>query len=293
MNHDNRRHAASTTLLLTLSFSLGSFSLGTGCALDDLESEVQGPDELPSVALLDEEAEPAPMLDDATLIADKKLHDGAHVRFFAHDDGSISVMEEGDAYHSSVTALPDFADATAYDLFWALSDHGEDVPSALLEYHQRILDEGRALPLERARGWLLDAPPADSKTACGDSINAFVCGAGAAYPSGPGCWNNTTGSLAWYDNNQPMRRYRTGFCTPGSVDAQITYGYSGPGNCVVFRPLFILRDGVYNNINWQYWWSGPSGTTPRGYSNSVSHVSGSGFAWGVREAWHTSSSCTI
>lgn len=291
MNHHRQRHAVSTLLLASF-FALSA----TGCALDEdqLDPTTMGPSEIPAAELLDEApAEPAPMVEDATLIADKKLRDGAHVRFFAHDDGSISIIEEGDAYHSSVLAHPDFAEATAYDLFFAMTEPGEEIPTALHEYHQRMLADDLAKPLEQPRGWLLDESPTISKTPCGDSINAFVCGAGAAYPSGPGCWNNTTGSLAWYDNSQPMRRYRTGFCSPGTVNAVITYSYSAPSGCVVFRPLFILRNGQYNNTNWQYAWSGPSGTTPRGYSNSVSHVSGSGFAWGVREAWHTSSSCTI
>jgi hypothetical protein len=151
----------------------------------------------------------------------------------------------------------------------------------------------------RPQGWLLKALqstplPTSFGSACDESIQAFVCDeGGVSYPSGPGCFASVTGTAAWNNNNQPMRRYRTGVCSTGTVEAQITYGYSGPDGCLVFKPLFILRNGLYSNTNWQYWWSGPSGSTPRSYSNRVEYVSGAGFAWGVRQQLHTSSSCDI
>ncbi|MRG90888.1 hypothetical protein [Polyangium spumosum] len=232
------------------------------------------------------------------------LPDGAEVRFYAHEDGSFSVVEVGDAKHRTVMKRPEFAEATAFDLFHALAAPEQEAPRGLVAYHEVMRAEAtRASSIDSTllpQGWLLKdlqtaAPqPQSLLSACDESIETFVCDdGGTSYPDGPGCFASATGVLAWYDNNDSMRRYRTGFCTTGTVEADITYSYSGPGDCIVFRPLFILRDGLYSNTNWQYWWSGPSGATPRGYSNRVEYVSGAGFAWGVREKEHTSSSCTI
>lgn len=243
---------------------------------------------------LDETTSAGP-LEESEAFAVKQLPDGAEVRFYAHDDGSISVVEEGTATHVAVTSLPEFAEATARDLFWALAEADETVPDILETYHQRMLAESPELDQHTEKGWLLRqarlAPK--SVTACANSVQEFVCETyPSSYPDGPGCFTSS-GTLAWYDNAQPMRRYRTGICSPGTVQADVTWGYSGPGDCTVFRILHILRQGEYTNRNWQYWWSGPSGSTPRAYSNRVRHVSGSSFAWGVREKYHTSSSCTI
>lgn len=231
------------------------------------------------------------------------LPDGAEVRFYAHEDGSFSVVEVGDAKHRTVMKRPEFAEATAFDLFHALAAPEREVPRSLVTNHEVMRAEATRAPSIdsslRPQGWLLASLQAAPETqsllsACDESIDTFVCDeAGSSYPDGPGCFASSTGVLAWYDNSDPMRRYRTGFCTTGTVEADITYSYSGPGDCIVFRPLFILRDGLYTNINWHYNWIGPSGATPRGYSNRVEHVSGAGFGWGVREKEHTSSSCTI
>lgn len=281
--------------LLVSSLLVASFALG-GCVASD-EDGAPAEEKAANLAAPTDVA----ALDDE-LMAVLALPDKAEVRFYAHDDGSVSVVEVGDASHNTVLQRPEFAEATAFDVFHALAAPEQKIPAALASYHHAMLAEAtRAPTIDSAglpQGWLLHslraAPPTQNLTACDTSIDTFVCeDGGASYPSGPGCFASYGGTLAWYDNAQPMRRYRTGFCTTGTVDADITYGYSGPGDCVVFRPLFILRNGQYTNINWQYWWSGPSGSTPRGYSNRVEHISGAGFAWGVKEAWHTSSSCDI
>ncbi|MFS8072052.1 MAG: hypothetical protein ACMG6S_37255, partial [Byssovorax sp.] len=213
-------------------------------------------------------------------------------------------VEVGDAKHSAVMQRPEFAGATAFDLFHALAAPEQEVPRDLAAYHETMRAEAaQTTTLDSAllpQGWLLKTlqaapPPANVLTACDESIQTFVCDdGGTAYPSGPGCFASATGTLAWHDNNQAVRRYRTAFCSTGTVDAAITYGYSGGSDtCVVTRQLFILRNGLYSNTNWQYWWSGPSGSTPRSYDNVVERVSGAGFAWGVREQYHTSSSCDI
>jgi len=278
---------------------IASSALG-GCVMPD-EDGIIADDSSADVTAATDLAPP-----EGELVAVLPLPDGAKVRFYAHDDKSVSVIEEGDAKHSALVQRPELAEATAFELFHALAAPELEVPPQLLAHHQAMLaDAPRATTPDSARspqGWLLKtlqaAPPpppiSSAVTACGQSIETFVCDdGGTSYPDGPGCFESYTGTLAWYDNNQPMRRYRTGFCTPGSVEATITYGYSGPDDCIVFRPLFILRNDVYSNINWQYWWSGPTGSTPRGYSNRVEYVSGAGFAWGVKEKYHTSSSCDI
>jgi hypothetical protein len=282
--------------LLTPSLIVASVALG-GCAIHD-EDGVVAED---SRADLSEPTDLA--LTDGELVTVLSLPDGAEVRFYAHDDGSFSVAEVGDAKHSTVMQRPEFTEATAFDLFHALAAPEQEVPRGLAAYHEAMLAEAvRTEAIDSARrpqGWLLKTlqatpPPANLLSACDDSIQTFVCDdGGASYPSGPGCFASSTITLAWNDNDQPMRRYRTGFCSTGTVEADITYGYSGPEGCVVFKPLFILRDGLYSNTNWQYWWSGPSGSTPRSYSNRVEYVSGAGFAWGVKQQYHTSSSCDI
>ncbi|MDI1434425.1 hypothetical protein [Polyangium sorediatum] len=198
---------------------------------------------------------------------------------------------------------PEFAEANAFDLFRALAAPEQEIPRRLVAYHEAMRAEATRTPTVDGtlppQGWLLNElkatpQPQSLLSACDESIQTFVCDdGGASYPSGPGCFASYTGTLSWYDNAQAIRRYRTGFCTTGTVDADITYSYAGPGDCIVFRPLFGLRYGLYSSINWQYWWSGPSGATPRTYSNRVEYVSGDGFAWGVREQYHTSSSCDI
>jgi len=281
--------------LLATSLVVASVALG-GCALPD-EDGVVAED-----SSADLSAPTALALPDG-VAAVLPLPDGAEVRFYAHDDGSFSVTEVGDAKHSAVMQRPELAEATAFDLFHALAAPEQEVPRNLTAYHEAMLAEAtqtttidsKVLP----QGWLLKAlqatpPPDNIVTACDESIQTFVCDdGGASYPSGPGCFASVTGTLAWYDNNQPVRRYRTGFCSTGTVDADITWVYSGPEGCVVFRPLFFVRNGLYSNTNYHYWWSGPSGSTPRSYANHVEHVSGAGFAWGVRELYHTSSSCDI
>lgn len=242
-------------------------------------------------------------LPDTELVAALSLPDGAEVRFYAHEDGSFSVAEVGDAKHRAVMQRPEFTEATAFDLFHALATPEQEVPRGLVAYHEAMLAEATRTPTIdsslQPQGWLLNelkaTPlPQSLLSACDDSIQTFVCDdGGTSYPSGPGCFASATGTLAWYDNDQPMRRYRTGFCTTGTVDADINWHYSAPEDCVVFRPLIGLRYGLYTDINWQYWWSGPSGATPRSHSNRVEYVSGAGFAWGVREQHHTSSSCEI
>jgi hypothetical protein len=279
--------------LLVASVALGGCAAPyeDGVASEDSRADLSAPADL--------------ALPDGELAAVLPLPDGAEVRFYAHDDGSFSVAEVGDAKHSAVMQRPELAEATAFDLFHALAAPEQEVPRRLAAYHEAMLAEGaRTLTPtidspRQPQGWLLQAlqaapQPTSLTSACDDSIQTFVCDqAGVSYPSGPGCFASSTGILAWYDNNQPMRRYRTGFCSTGTVDADITYGYAAPGDCVVFKPLFILRNGLYSDINWQYSWSGPSGSTPRSYSNRVEHVSGAGFGWGVRQQYHTSSSCEI
>ncbi|MDI3288373.1 hypothetical protein [Polyangium sp. 15x6] len=242
-------------------------------------------------------------LPDGELAVVLPLPDGAEVRLYAHDDGSFSVIEEGDANHRAIMQRPEFTDATAFDLFHALAAPEQEVPRALAAYHETMRAEATRAPTIdstfRPQGWLLQelqATPQSTNllSACDESIQTFVCDeGGASYPSGPGCFASVTGVLAWNDNEMPMRRYRTGFCTTGTVEADIIYTYAGPDGCEIFEPLFFLRDGLYTNINWHYWWSGPSGATPRAHTNRVEYVSGAGFAWGVREEQHTSSSCSI
>lgn len=184
---------------------------------------------------------------------------------------------------------------------WAGPD--DEAPEALLNYHVAMLAEATEEPTidssNLPQGWLRAEleealPPPIAADPCPGLIQNFVCnGAGGSYPGGPGCFGPWGGSLAWYHGDNPRRRYRTGFCTTGTVKATITGSYSGPNNCIVFRPLFIYRNGNYSNYNYNYWWSGPSGATPREYSNRVEYISGAGFSWGVRDKAHTSSSCTI
>ncbi|AUX20514.1 uncharacterized protein SOCEGT47_009860 [Sorangium cellulosum] len=285
-----------TCRLLAPSLIVASFSLG-GCAAPHEDGVAAEESEA------DLSAPTGRALPDGELVTTLPLPDGAEVRLYAHDDGSFSVTEEGDAAHRAVMQRPEFAEATVFDLFHALATPEQEVPRGLAAYHEAMLAEATRTPTidssQRPRGWLLEALAAapralSAPSACDTSIQTFVCDdGGAAYPDGPGCFASLMGSAAWYHGSADVRRYRTGFCSTGTVDAQITYGYAGPEGCTVFRPLFILRDGLYANTNWHYWWSGPSGSTPRSYANHVEHVAGAGFAWGVREKYHTSSSCTI
>jgi hypothetical protein len=287
-------------LLRSISLSAAVLVGGaSGCAgepssPDEEEShELPGPD--PAVV------HPADEIIDIAedLVATVPLPDGAEIRFYVHEDGSASVIEDGTSDHIAIGTQPELEDANAYEVFYAVSPEGTPVPEELVRHHRAMLaDEGIAeTPSPLPQGWALDelvTMPLSSGGGCAASIQSFVCDqAGSAYPSGPGCWSSWTGTLAWYDNDQPMRRYRTGYCSTGTVEASITGGYAGPGDCVVFRIAFIYQSGVYSNKNWHYWWSGPSGATPRSYDNRVEHISGAGFAWGVREKWHTSSSCKI
>jgi len=282
--------------LLAPTLLVASVALG-GCATPDDDGFAAEDNR----ADLSAQADLAPP--DGELVAALPLPDGAAVRFYAHDDGSFSVSEVGDAKHRPVMQRPEFAEATAFDLFHALAAPEQEVPRSLVAYHEAMLAEATRTPTIdstlQPQGWLLNELKATPQSqsllsACDESIQTFVCDdGGASYPSGPGCFASWTGTLAWYDNAQPIRRYRTGFCTTGTVDADITYSYEAPPDCVIFRPLFILRNGLYSDTNWQHAWSGPSGSTPRSYSNRVEYVSGAGFAWGVREQYHTSSSCDI
>jgi len=284
--------------LLAPSLLVASVALG-GCAIPS-EDAVVAEDSLADLSAPTDLALP-----DGELVTVVSLPDGAEVHFYAHDDGSFSVAEMGNAKHSTVMQRPEFTEATAFDLFHALAAPEQEVPRGLAAYHEAMLAEAVETPTLdstlQPQGWLLKTlqatPPSTSLlSACDESIQTFVCDDGGVnYPGGPGCFASVTGIATWYNNQHPMRRYRTGFCTTGTVEADITYGYSGPidSECVVFKPLFIVRDGLYSNTNWQYWWSGPSGSTPRSYSNRVEYVSGAGFGWGVRQQSHTSSSCDI
>ncbi|MEO5730680.1 MAG: hypothetical protein ABI134_26920 [Byssovorax sp.] len=69
------------------------------------------------------------------------LPDGAEVRFHAHDDGSFSVVEVGDAKHSAVMQRPELAEATAFDLFHALAAPEQEVPRDLAAYHEAMRAE--------------------------------------------------------------------------------------------------------------------------------------------------------
>lgn len=57
-------------------------------------------------------------------VASFELPDGATIRFYAHEDGSASIEEEGDAYHAAVSSRPEFTEATIFDVYHALGGAG-------------------------------------------------------------------------------------------------------------------------------------------------------------------------
>lgn len=240
------------------------------------------------------EEEPAPVR--------VQLPDGAFIEFQAHRDGSYSVSEEGDAYHVPVMNRPEFEEGTPLMVYEAVTDADAEIPKSLVIHHEALIADGLAIETgaRRPRGWLLpeldrSLPPLASNP-CPGNVSSFVCSSSVSsyYPSGPGCSPYLLDATWNHNGSYRVRRYRTGFCTIGTVDAYIYGGYAGTSHpsCWAPRPLIVLRNGRYSNHNYAYWWSGPSGAWPRKFDNHVDRVSGSGFSWGVREKTQ-GSSCKI
>lgn len=222
---------------------------------------------------------------------------GTELKFFADSQGGAAVSEEGDADLVPILSHPKLQDASIGEIYWAVTRPDRPVPELLREHHKLTSenpDFGAGQP--GRRGWLLADLREQSALAsfpCAFDVRQFVCEtAGQGYPHGPGCFEDRYGWLAWHTGG-PVRRYRTAVCSTGTYDAYIYYTYSGAIGCVVTRQAFLMRWGRYTNKYYWYWWSGPSGATPRDYSNRVEHVSGAPLDWGVRYQAHTSSSCEI
>ncbi|MEO1366216.1 MAG: hypothetical protein AAFX50_03490 [Acidobacteriota bacterium] len=226
------------------------------------------------------------------------LANGSVLKFYADRYGAVAVTEEGHSTNQQLLSHHDFDAATPADVYWAVTTGERPVPEVLLENHE-LTAEKHSLEIGggRDRGWWLDrGPQGDALKVdhCISGVNTFVCNTNSSsYPSGPGCFSNSYGTLAWYNNSDEVRRYRTGVCSHGTYDAQITFGYAGPPGCVYFRPLFITHFGQFTSNYFLYAWSGPSGAAPRSYDNYVTYVSGAPFDWGVRYKLHTSGSCSI
>ena len=227
-----------------------------------------------------------------------QLDNGSTLQFFYDAEGGVAVSEQGRAGEAAILNHPELQGGTITDLYWAVTRDERPVPDFLMKNHRLMAEQPWAgLGKGRQRGWLLDYPPQPDLSKadeCTTGVQEFVCNTSpSSYPSGPGCFNNSYGEYSWTNGGGAVRRYRTGVCSYGTYDATIQWHYNGPSSCEYFRPLSFLHNGRFTNHYYFYWWGGPSDAYPRSYDNTVTHVSGSPFDWGVRFNIHSSSSCTL
>lgn len=283
---------ATNPKILCLTFLATSLALTVGAGSSSAQ---EAPSKAGAVQMNSGSCATAPSMDRP--FEQVQLANGSMLQFFADEDGSVAVAEQGRAGATPVLTHPDLRDGTVADIYWAVTRGERAVPESLMENHRlEAAQPWAGLGDGRQRGWWLDDPPQVATKAgeCVTGVQDFVCNTNAAsYPSGPGCFNNSYGSLSWTNGSGAVRRYRTGVCSYGTFDAYMTWHYNGPSGCDYFRPLNFMLWGRYTNYYYFYAWSGPSGAAPRSYDNSVTHVSGSPFDWGVRFKIHTGSSCTI
>ena len=227
------------------------------------------------------------------------LDNGSVLKFYADSFGAVALSEEGIAGNAPILTHPDLLEGTPADVYWAVTPDERPVPEVLMENHRSVAEEPYAgLSEGRERGWWLNSAQDLRSLAkvdhCVSGVQDFVCGTSqSSYPDGPGCFNNSNGSLSWTNGNGAVRRYRTGVCSHGTYDASIWWGYKGPAGCEYFQPITFIHQGRFTNRYFLWVWNGPNGAWPRSFRNTVTHVSGDSFDWGVRFKTYTGNSCTL
>lgn len=220
--------------------------------------------------------------------------DGTEFRFFAWEDGSAGLLQAGAG--PLATPVADLLEqVTVAEVFWALSEPGTPIPELLESHHQQMARDWEitADPRFGRQGWLIDELPEQvevSGSAClNATFNSNICGS-STYPDGPGCFNNLTGSVAWYTGG--TSRYRAGVCVQsGSANDWLSYSHytnqaSCTSSCGVAHTIWGYAWNAYpsphTNLYLNWWWIAPSNAARRSWDHVGSNYSGAVYDWGTK-----------
>jgi len=224
------------------------------------------------------------------------LRSGEELSFFVHDDGSVGVSGRN-RDGGSVLDDPLLQDATPAELFHAVSR--EPMPPGLAVHHDRLLADGRVLPLEEAlagvpAGWR-NQVHLNSSSPCYNSTFVTNHGDHPSYDRTV-IRLNSSGNLYWTTGS--VDRYKAGFCLQeGQGHSELTYlwGESGPhselgGQCAYYRTRSVVWGRAspttlqtYSATTYRtYVWWRPSGASRRVFRHIAGNASGDVYDWAQR-----------
>ncbi len=232
-------------------------------------------------------------------VAEVELDGGTVLRFLASPGGGATVIESGnvDSGYAPVMSVPELQDASPWEVFWATTESGTEVPSELEENHRYLLSEEKIA--EKAatpkQGWLLEEREKVASLHLEGCKNALFwdahCDLANGQYSNRKCFLNRSGNTTW--NSARSDRYKIGICVQqGQIHDLVTYtshnpwgacGYAFPGGTLLNTDVF---NGGYFTI---VWWAG-AGDWWRTFSHKVTEGSAADI-YDHGQRWRYRSSC--